>query len=88
VTIPENPLSVLIEGASRQHSGNVGAGHSDPRTTPGRELHLLKSSAFHGALLGQLSFQRPPTPMQIGRVKRAGISHGFLISPLFPKEIG
>jgi hypothetical protein len=30
VNIPENPLSVLIEGASRRHSGNVGAGHSDP----------------------------------------------------------
>jgi len=30
VNIPENPLSVLIEGASRQHSRNVGAGHSEP----------------------------------------------------------
>jgi hypothetical protein len=30
VDIRENPLAVLIEGASRQHPGNVGAGHSQP----------------------------------------------------------
>jgi hypothetical protein len=30
VDIPEDPLAVLIEGASRHHSGNVGARHSQP----------------------------------------------------------
>src|SRR5271169_2408238 len=37
-------------------AASIATGWSEP--VPGRELHPLKSSAFHGALLRQLSFSQ------------------------------
>jgi hypothetical protein len=43
----------LEQRATTRISVSIATGRSEP--VPGRELHPLKSSAFHGALLRQLS---------------------------------
>ena len=56
-TLAESPSDPLIESSDSfvaSAAVSIATGWSEP--VPGRELHPLKSSAFHGALLRQLNF--------------------------------
>jgi hypothetical protein len=48
-------------------AASIATGWSEP--VPGRELHPLKSSVFHGALLRQLSQPKPRSPLIAARTQ-------------------
>src|SRR6266576_4986013 len=55
---PSRHATLYIESSDSfvaSAAASIATGWSEP--VPGRELHPLKSSAFHGALLHQLTFQ-------------------------------
>ena len=55
-TLAESPSDLYTEGSNSfvaSAAASIATGWSEP--VPGRELHPLKSSAFHGALLRQLT---------------------------------